>query len=88
MDWKPHITDNTETVVLIFLIYRPSLLVGAGQHYLWTTPHTHRGGMAVQGLGREILTLFKDIVVEVRQDTGIESNGVLDEHNHLHPTLT
>ena len=84
MDGEAHVADDAQAVVLVFLIELNSLVIGTGQQHLWTAAHAQRGGMAVEGLGGEVLTLLQDIVVEVGQDAGIEADGVLDKENHLH----
>ena len=84
MDGKAHVADDTQAVVLVFLIELHGLIVGTGQQHLWTTTHTQCGGMTVERLGSEILTLLQDIVIEIGQDAGVEPYGILHKQYHLH----
>ena len=43
--------------------------------------------MGVESLGREVLRLGEDIVVEVRQYGAIEADVILHEQYHLHTCL-
>ena len=43
--------------------------------------------MGVQGLGREVLALLQDELVEIGQDGRVEADVVFDDENHLHTRL-
>ena len=81
------IADDAQGIVRILTIEFQGLLVCSSQNHLWTTSHSHRGGMAVQGFLGEVLALFEDVIIKVRQYRTIESDGVFHQENHLHTCL-
>ena len=84
---ESRVTDDTQHVVVIHLIPIDSLFVGRCQHHLRTSALALRGGVWVQSLGREILRLREDVVIQVRQHRRIEADVILDEQYHLHAGL-
>ena len=81
------IADDTQHIVVIFLIPVHCLFVIGGKHHLGTSALTLGCGMRVQCLRREVLALGKDIVIEVGKDRGIEADIILHQQNHLHTSL-
>ena len=61
--------------------------VSSSQHHLGATALTLGSSMRVERLGREILGLCKDIIIKVREHRGVETDVILDQHNHLHTRL-
>ena len=84
---EAHVADDAEHVVGILLVQRHRLLIVAGEHHLWTSAHTQRGGMAVERLRGEALALGENVVVEIGKNGAVEADAVLHEQNHLHATL-
>ncbi len=84
---EPSIANDTQGIVGILVVKLQSLLVGASEHHLRTSTHSHRSGMAVQGFLGEILALLQDIIIKVRQDGTVEADGILHQENHLHARL-
>ena len=62
-------------------------LIGGSQHHLGTASLALCCGMRIQRFRREVLRLLQDIVIEVRQDAGVEADVVLHQQNHLHTGL-
>ena len=81
---EAHVGDDAQRVVMVLLVECHGLLVVSCQHHLGPSAHTHRGGMGVEGLGRELLALHEDIAVEVGQYGRIETYAVFDQKYHLH----
>ena len=79
--------DDTQRVVVVFLVESPCLLVGSRQHHLGTSAHAQRCRVWVQCLGGEPLALREDIAVEIGEDGTIEADAVFHEHDHLHAGL-
>ena len=82
------VADDAEGILVILLIDLHRLLIVRGQHHLRPASFALGGSMGVEGLGRKTLRLGKDIVIEVRQHGGVETDVVLHEQDHLHTGLT
>ena len=82
------IADDTQHIITITVIPLHRLLVVGGQHHLRTTTFTLGGSMGVQRLGREVLRLCQNIIIEVREHGRIETDIILYEQDHLHACLT
>ena len=63
------------------------LLVCSGEHHLWPSSHSQRGGVGVERLGSEALALGEDVAIEVGQDGGVEADAVFHQEYHLHSRL-
>ena len=81
---KTTVADDTQHVVLVFRVERPSLLVVPCQHNLRTASHAERFELRIERLGSKEKTLLQNKLVEVGKNRRIEADGVLHEHNHLH----
>ena len=81
------VADDTQHIVVVPLIPLHRLLIVGGQHHLGAAALTLGGGMGIERLGREILRLRQNVVVEIGQHRGVEADVVLDEQNHLHTGL-
>ena len=84
---KAGVADDTKHVGCILFIHGHGFLVAACQYYLGPSSHAQRGGMAVERLGGEPLALEQDVIIEVGQDGGIETDAVFHEQNHLHAAV-
>ena len=84
---EAHIGDHTEAIVLIPIINGPRLLIVARQHHLGSSAHSQRGSMGVECLCGEVLTLHQNIIVEVGENGGVETNAILHQQDHLHAAL-
>ena len=81
------ITNHAQRVLVILLVELHRLLIGCGQHHLRTSTLTLGSSMGVQGLSRESLTLGKDVIVDIRQHGGVETDVILHEEYHLHTSF-
>ena len=69
------------------MVYLPCFVVGAGEDDLRTAALAQRGIVSGEGFRGEVPALREDVAVQVRQDGGIEADGVLHEQDHLHAHL-
>ena len=81
------IGNDTERIVVVLVIYLHGLLIVGGEHHLGTPTLTLGSGMGIEGLGGETLRLGEDIVVEIWQYGGIETDIVFYEQDHLYASL-
>ena len=69
------------------MVYLPCFVVGACQDDFRTAALAQRGIVSGEGFRGEVPALREDIAVQVRQDGGIEADGVLYKQNHLYAHL-
>ena len=81
------IADDAEQMVLILLIDRHSLLVVTCQQHLRTSTHSQHLGCGVQRLGGEVQALGQDVLIQMRQNGGIEPDVVLYQQHAFHACL-
>ena len=78
------VADDPQRVLLVTAVQPPCLFIRPRQHDFRTPAHPQGLQLRVQGFRRELQALLQHETVEVGQDGGIETDGILHQQNHLH----
>ena len=87
VDGEAGVADDAQYIVAIAFVHGHRLFIGAREHHLGASAHTHGGGMAVERLGREALALQQYIIIKVGEYRTVEPYAVFDHQDHLHARL-
>ena len=81
------VADDAQDVVVVFLIPEHGFLVVGSQHYLGTSSLALCSGVRIQGFRGEVFALCQDVVIQVWEYGGVETDVVLHQQYHLHTSL-